>query len=178
MSFGKRTPHRVSPAEPITSADVRGWWIPDAGFAALRIFVALMLIAHGLRDHFGFLTLGEPWLGAPAPLTDRWIAATLLLTGGTLLIVGWLTRAASLVLAVVVVLGYYAPAAARGHWALRGGELVALFTGILISFMLIGAGMFSVDTMRANRPRRRKATMTVSMSPWIKRQYRRRELTR
>ena len=118
------------------------------------------------------------WIGRAPPLTDRWLAATIMMAGGTLLLVGWLTRSAAFVLSIVVILGNGASVAARGHWAPSGGEAVTLYAGILIAFALIGPGMFSLDTLRAGRTRRRRSTMTVSMSPWIKRQYRRRELTR
>lgn len=175
----RRTTYRLSPAEPVRADDVRGWWIPDAVFAALRVFIALLMIGHGLQDHFGFfMPRGEAWLGAPTPLTDRWMAASAQLLGGTLLFAGLFTRFAALVLAVVALLAAFAAPGARGHWMPHGGEAVAVYLGVLAFFAMVGGGLFSLDTPRTSRPRRRGRAMTVRMSPWLERQYRRRELTR
>ncbi|HET9454817.1 MAG TPA: DoxX family protein [Gemmatimonadaceae bacterium] len=158
---------------------MRGWWIPDAAFAALRVFVAVMIARHGLQDHFGILLSGgDPWLGAPLPLTDRWLAATLQIAAGLLLAAGFLARGAAVALIVVVLLGYFASGTATGHWIVDGREPIALYTGILLAFAVIGPGLFSVDTLRRGRGRRRRSAGTVAMSSWLARQYRRRELTR
>lgn len=179
MVVEKRSTYRLSPAEPIRAADVRGWWIPDLAFAVLRMFVALLLIRHGLQDHFGFLMgRGDAWLGAAAPLTDRWMAASVELLAGGLLLVGFFTRFAAATLAVVALLAAFAAPSARGHWMPNGAEPVALYLGVLTFYAIVGGGLFSLDTPRVNRPRRRKRSMTVRMSPWLERQYRRRELTR
>lgn len=172
--------YRVSPVRPVSSSDLRGWWIPDAAFAALRVFIAVMLARHGLQDHFGVLLLGDDrWLGAPAPLTDRWLASTLLLAAGSLLAVGFAARAAALALMLVVILGYFASGTATGHWIVDGREPIALYVGTLLAYAIIGPGLFSLDTLRRGRTRRdRNTSGTVGMSSWLARQYRRRELTR
>ena len=171
--------YRVSPVKPVSARDLRGWWIPDAAFAALRLFIAAMIVRHGLQDHFGVLLLGDDaWLGAPAALTDRWLAASVMIGGGLLLGVGLFAQPAALVLALVVLLGYFAPARAGGHWIVDGREPIALYVAVLLAYTVIGAGLFSLDTLRRGRTRRRRPGGTVSMSPWLVRQYRRRELTR
>src|SRR5687768_11904907 len=173
------TTYRVSPVKPVSASDLRGWWIPDAAFAALRVFVAVMIASHGLQDHFGvLLTGGDAWLGAPLPLTDRWLAATLQLAAGLLLAIGFFARGAALALMLVVLLGYFASGSATGHWIVDGREPIALYSGILLAFAVIGPGLFSIDTLRRGRGRRRRAVGTVAMSSWLARQYRRRELTR
>jgi uncharacterized membrane protein YphA (DoxX/SURF4 family) len=165
--------------KPVSAKDVRGWWIPDAAFALLRVFIAAMIARHGLQDHLGVLLgAGDVWLGAPAPLTDRWLAATLQLAAGVLLATGYFARGAALALIVVVLLGYFASGTATGHWIVDGREPIALYTGVLLAFAIIGPGLFSLDTLRRKRTRRRRGGWTVSMSPWLARQYRRRELTR
>ena len=162
----------------MSAAEVRGRWVPDAAFALLRAFVAALLIAHGAQDLFGvLLPEGTRWIGAPAPLTDRWIAATIELAGGALLLLGFLTRLAAAALCVVVVIAAFA-ARSRGHWVPASTEAIVLYAGILSFFAIAGGGMFSLDAPRAGRPRRRRTAMTVSMSPWLEREYRRRELTR
>ena len=172
--------YRVSPVKPVSARDLRGWWIPDAAFAALRLFIAAMIARHGLQDHFGVFLIGDDaWLGAPAPLTDRWLAASVLLAGGLLLGVGLFTRVAAVTLATVVLLGYFASGSSTGHWMVDGREPIALYTGVLLAYTVIGPGLFSLDTLRRGRGRRRsRFASTVAMSPWLARQYRRRELTR
>jgi putative oxidoreductase len=172
-----------SRAKPVDA--VRGprflsaWWVPDAAIAAVRIAVALLLILHGVQEHFGVLLgSGEAWRGPPAPLGDRWLAATIELVGGVLLAAGAFTRFAAFVLAGLVVLGYFAPMRARGHWTVTGPELIALLSTILLLFAVIGPGLFSLDALRVRRHRPRPSGPTVSISPWIRRQYRHRELTR
>lgn len=173
------TTYRVSPVRPATAADVRGWWIPDAAFAMLRVFIAAMIARHGLQDHFGLLLAsGDAWLGAPAALTDRWLAASVQLGAGLLLAVGLYARGAALGLMLVVLLGYFASGTASGHWIVDGREPIALYSAILLAFAVIGPGLFSLDTLRRKRTRRKRGSWTVSMSPWLARQYRRRELTR
>ena len=179
VPVGKRTPYRVSPIEPIAAESPRGWWIPDAAFAALRVCVGMLLIRHGLQDHFGILLSGtETCLGPPEALTDRWMAATLEIAGGALLAAGLFARSAAIALLVVVVLGYFAPESARGHWTIDGRELISLYCAVFVAFGVIGAGLFSVDALIGGRPRARRRGTTVSLSPWIKREYRRREMTR
>ncbi len=178
VSASVRT-YRVSPVKPVSARDLRGWWIPDAAFAALRLFIAAMTARHGLQDHFGVFLIGDDaWLGAPAALTDRWLAASVLVAGGLLLAAGLFARVAALALAVVVLLGYFASGAATGHWIVDGREPIALYTAVLLAFAVTGPGLFSLDTLRRGRGRRRRLGATVGMSSWLARQYRRRELTR
>jgi putative oxidoreductase len=152
------TTYRVSPVKPVSASDLRGWWIPDAAFAALRVFVAVMIARHGLQDHFGvLLTGGDAWLGAPLPLTDRWLAATLQLAAGLLLAIGLFARGAAMALMLVVLLGYFASGNASGHWIVDGREPIALYTGVLLAFAVIGPGLFSLDTLRRGRGRAERA---------------------
>ena len=174
-----RTAYRVSPIKPVTAADVRGWWSPDAAFAALRVFVGAMILRHGLQDHFGVLLIGaDAWLGAPAPLTDRWLAASVQIAGGLLLAVGFFARSAAVMLLAVVLLGYFASGNATGHWIVDGREPIALYSAVLAAYAITGPGLFSLDALRRERPRRKRGGWTVSMSPGLARQYRRRELMR
>jgi putative oxidoreductase len=176
----KRTPHRLSPVEPITVPRyLGGWWIPDVAIAVLRVAVALLFALHGTQELFGLLLPpGQKWLGAPEPLTDRWLAASLELLGATLLATGTFTRLAAFGSAALVVLSYFAPLRARGHWTFNGAELIAVVSVVLITFSIIGPGLFSIDALREGRHRPRSGGATVSLSPWIRRQYRHRELTR
>ena len=166
--------------EPITVPKfLGGWWIPDLAIAALRIGIAGLLLLHGVQELWGlFLPPDQAWLGHPAQLTDRWIAAWVEMVGGTLLAFGAFTRVVAIGLAIVVALAYYAPMRARGHWNFNEPELIALCAAVLVTFAIVGPGLFSIDALREGRHRPRPSGSTVPLSPWIKRQYRRRELTR
>ncbi len=155
-----------------------GWWIPDFAFSALRAVIGLLLAWHGAQELFGILLLpGEEWQGAPAAFTERWIDGVVKLTGGTLLVVGLFTRITSLMLAILVGLQHFTVTTLRGNWWLNDGELATVYCAVLIAFALTGSGLFSVDAM-IERRRARRSRMQVSMSPWIRRQIRRRDLTR
>ena len=175
----RRTPYSATPVEPSTAPrNLRGWWIPDFAFSAMRAGVGLLLGWHGLQDHFGIMLLpGQRWAGSPAPFTEPWIDATVMLVGGAFLVAGLFTRVTSFILAVLIGLQHFAVTGLGTHWMLRGGELATLYIIVLLAFALTGSGLFSLDTWIEQR-RARRSRMQVSMSPWIRRQIRRRELTR
>lgn len=158
--------------------NLRGWWIPDFAFSALRAVIGMLLVWHACQELFGVLMLpGAGWEGAPRAFTERWIDGVVKLGGGALLVMGMFTRITSLILAVLVGLQHFAITTMRGNWWLNNGELATLYCVVLIAFALTGSGLFSVDAI-IERNRARRTRMQVSMSPWIRRQIRRRELTR
>jgi putative oxidoreductase len=165
--------------EPSTAPrSLRGWWIPDLAFSALRAVIGLLLAWHGAQELFGILLLpGDSWQGAPRAFTEGWIDGVVKLVGGGFLVFGLFTRFTSLVLAILVALQHFAITTLRGNWWLNDGELATLYCVVLIAFALTGSGLFSIDAM-IERGRARRTRMQVSMSPWIRRQIRRRELTR
>lgn len=176
---GERRKYRVSPQEGV--AEHRSWieeYLPDVGVMLLRVGIAGLILTHPLREFFGLLIPEAEWMGSPGMFTDRWIAAALLSLGALLLIIGWLTRTAALLLAVIVALSWFAPDRMTGHWQVASVELIATYVCVLLVLALIGPGWFSIDAWRAGRFRARRSTMKVAISPWIKSQYRRSRLTR
>jgi putative oxidoreductase len=171
--------YRISPAQGVVDPLPRDWRIADLGVAALRIAVASLLMVHASREYFGVLLPGNtPWLGAPLFMSDRWIAAAVETIGAVFLAVGMFTRSVSIGLALVVIVSQLAPERALGHWAFRGLEMVALYASVLIAIAFMGPGLFSLDALRDARKRPRGSGPRVRLSPWIKKQYRHRELTR
>jgi putative oxidoreductase len=155
-----------------------GWWIPDAAWAVLRLAAGLMLLRHGVQEHFGLLLpASEGWLGAPPLFTERWYAATIEIAGGALLALGLFTRFTAFVLLVLLALAHFFAQGPRGVWMPRGDELVVLLCCVLLVIAAIGPGMWSIDAMIQGW-RSRSSLDTVNLSPWIRKQYRRRELTR
>ena len=178
-SSGDRRTYRVSPVEGVS--EHRSWieeFLPDAGVLVLRLAIASLVLTHALREFFGVLLGDTRWMGAPGMFTDRWIAAALLTLGSALVIAGWFTRLASVGLAIVVTLSWFAPFQMTGHWQVASRELIAAYVSVLLVLVVIGPGWFSVDAWRAGRFRARRSTMKVAISPWIKSQYRRSRLTR
>lgn len=177
---GERQKYRVSPVEGVSQH--RSWieeFLPDVGVAALRIAIAGLLLMHALREFFGILLLGDAeWMGSPGVFTDRWIAAALISLGALLLIVGWFTRLAALLLTVIVTLSWFAPYRMTGHWQVGSVELIATFACVLLVIALIGPGLFSVDAWRSGQFKARRSTNKVAISPWIESQARRSRLTR
>ena len=178
--LARRTSYGTRSAEPITDPRASRWSLADVGFASFRVAVALLVVWHGLQEHFGILLApGATWGGALVPFSDPWILATVRLTGGLLLALGLFTQPTAVVLATLVALNHLAATGARAHWMTTSTELALLYAIALLSFALIGPGMFSIDSfMRARRARRRTPGMTVEMSPWVQRQSRRRDLAR
>ena len=176
---GERRKYRVSPVEGVS--EHRSWleeYLPDVGVAALRVAIAGLIMTHAAREFFGVLLGDTAWMGSPGIFTDRWIAATLLVAGGLLLVAGWFTRVAAIALAVIVTLSWFAPHRMTGHWQVESLELIATYASVLLVIAVIGPGYFSIDAWRAGRFRARKSTTKVAISPWIKSQYRRSRLSR
>lgn len=176
---GERRKYRVSPVEGVSQH--RSWveeFLPDVGIAALRVGIAGLLLTHPLREFFGLLISEMEWMGSPGIFTDRWIAAALISLGAFLLIIGWFTRIAAMLLTVIVTLSWFAPYRMTGHWQVSSVELIATYGCVLLVIALIGPGLFSVDAWRAGQFKARRSTNKVAISPWIMSQYRRSRLSR
>lgn len=160
---------------------IGGWWIPDLAFAALRVMTAFLLVRHGLQTHYGLLLdSGVRWVQPPALYSDAWYTATIALIGGGLLAIGLFTRVVALWLAVGVAAVYYVSPIfgwLPPFWSAGSEEGAALYALVLLSIAAIGGGVFSVDAVVASL-RTRTSWGEVEISPWVKRQYRHRELTR
>ena len=157
---------------------VRGWWVPEATIALLRVIAAWLLIRHGAQELFGvFVPAGMRWSGAPPQSSPLFSAAALELAGGVFLAFGLFTRIVSLVLAILAGVAFFALYDGGGNWVLSDGDFTALYCATLLAFAVIGPSVFSLDGLWLRRRGERRG-MTVSMSPWIQKQYRRHRLTR
>jgi putative oxidoreductase len=124
---------------------------PGWGITAVRIAVAIILIVHGYQKWFQFgVTTGVAGLfakfGLPMPGLLAFVAATLELGGGILLLIGLFTRWVGLLVAIqFVVATFYVQFRLRGYMA---GELeMMLLAGGLLLF-LAGSGRAAVDESR------------------------------
>jgi putative oxidoreductase len=135
--------------------------VPQIGLALLRVVAGLMLVQHGLQKHFGLLLPPDmPFISAPAPFSQMWIAGTLEMIGGTLLALGVLTRLVAFILSGMMAVAYFQVHAPQGFWPiLNQGELAALYCFVFLMFAAVGGGPYSVDGLIARRQSRRRPTM-------------------
>ena len=125
----------------------------DIGWAILRVSVGLFIATHGwqkLQDPSGFL--GYPAkMGFPYPTAFGWAAILTEFAGGLLLVLGLLTRFASL--ALVFNMGVAAFVAKAGLPFVAGNssadskELPMMYLFVFLAFLLAGAGRFSLDAL-------------------------------
>jgi uncharacterized membrane protein YphA (DoxX/SURF4 family) len=123
-----------------------------AGYAplVLRIVIGIIFLAHGLQKFgvFGDMNLegvtgffgdqGIPLPGIMAPLV-----AAIEVVGGLALIVGFGTRIASILLAIIMVVAIFAVNLSKG--LLGGFELdLALLSG-LVALLLLGSGAAALE---------------------------------
>ena len=174
-----RTPYSTTTVEPFSGPfGSRWWWVPDLAFSAFRAAIGLLLVWHGAQELFGvFLPNGIRWSGAPAPWSETWIDGGVKLVFGSLLLFGVLTRISAFFLAVLIGLTELTRAT-RAEWFSVANELAVLYVLALLALAITGPGLFSIEWFVQSRLAKRRRVNTVSMSPWIRRQYRRRELAR
>jgi putative oxidoreductase len=115
--------------------------------ALLRIFTALSFISHGTQKLLAFPA--APAWGMPAAFSLPWIAGVLEIVGGTLVLVGFLTRPAAFVLSGLMAVAYWMAHGSKGFYPLlNGGEAAMLFCFIFLYIFTAGPGAFSVDGAR------------------------------
>ncbi len=133
----------------------------------LRIGVGLVFVVHGFSKltngpvQFSSMLTG---LGVGAPLVFAWLVTIAELIGGLLIIVGLLTRLATLpliatlvgaILLVKINVGIIAPAGA----GMPGAEVdIALLAG-LVALLFMGPGRMSIDRMAGIEATPKEATM-------------------
>ena len=126
-------------------------WLPRA-LAALRIVAGYLFVAHGTTKLFHAPYI-EMFANVPV-LSLAGIAGLLEVTGGTLLVLGLLTRPAAFVLSGLMAFAYFIAHASQGHALLpilNGGELAALYSFLFLFLSVAGPGAFALDNLRPAR---------------------------
>lgn len=123
----------------------------DAGLVILRVFAGLALaLAHGLGKippSEGFVGM-IGGLGLPAPGLLAWGSGFAEFVCGLLLAIGLLTRPAALFIVINMTV---AVVFAHAGDSFGERELALLFGVIALSFLLLGAGRYSIDALLRRR---------------------------
>lgn len=123
----------------------------EIAFTTLRVFTGLALaLAHGigkLPPSPGFIE-GVSKMGFPAPEVFAWLAGCSEFGGGLLLAMGLMTRPAALFILPTMFTAAFIRNAGEsfGH-----KEKAILFGVVVLTYLIIGAGRFSVDALLRRR---------------------------
>jgi putative oxidoreductase len=123
-------------------------WEPRM-LSILRIMTGLLYLQHGLAKIFGFPALPNH---APYHLFSLvpGLAGILEMVGGALIALGLFTRPVAFILAGEMAFAYFMVNARRNFFPLvSGGDLVILYCFIFLYFFVAGAGIWSLDQLRA-----------------------------
>ena len=123
----------------------------DAGLFILRLAIGALFIAHGAQKVFvfglsgvssGFAHMGIPMAGVSAPFI-----ALLELLGGIALVIGLLTRLASLGLFLDMLGAISFVHFKNGFFMPNGYEFALTLAAATLALVLTGAGAFSLDAL-------------------------------
>jgi putative oxidoreductase len=114
--------------------------------SVLRLVVGFLFIVHGTQKLFG-IPASMP--GGPVSVQSLIGAAGVLETiGGTLILLGLLTRPVAFVLAGEMAVAYFMQHAPQGFWPLvNGGEQAVLYCFLFLYFATAGGGPISLDSL-------------------------------
>ncbi|MGH7679545.1 MAG: DoxX family protein [Gemmatimonadaceae bacterium] len=148
-----RAEPRAVPAPPPRL--LKASWVADVALSALRVVSGFMLMQHGVQKHFGWLLpADQTFRGTPEAFSSMWVAGTLEIAGGFLLLLGLFTRPVAFVLSGLMAFAYFIAHAPRGFWPiLNQGELAALYCFVFLALSALGGGRLSLDNVLRHRPR-------------------------
>lgn len=114
----------------------------DETHALLRIVTGLLFLWHGTQKLFGYpIPMPE---GVPAFII--YVAGSLELFGGILLMIGLFTRWTAFVCSGLMAFAYWMAHGLNAVLPIQnGGELAALYCFVFLYFSARGAGIWSVD---------------------------------
>ncbi|ADE12410.1 DoxX family protein [Sideroxydans lithotrophicus ES-1] len=123
-------------------------WTPRI-LGIMRIIVGFLYVQHGTAKLFGIPHI--PMFDGLQLLSLLGLAGVLELVGGTLILIGLLTRPAAFILSGEMAVAYFMAHAPQGFLPiLNQGELAVLYCFLFLYLSVSGAGAYSVDEMLAH----------------------------
>lgn len=115
-------------------------------YAAFRIVVGLLFLWHGTQKLFGF-----PLPAPEAPAFVIWVAGSIELVGGVLVMIGLFTGWAAFLCSGLMAAAYWMQHGLNAFFPLvNRGELAVLYCFAFLFISARGAGIWSVDQSRAS----------------------------
>ena len=132
----------------MASMDRLDRWAP-AALAILRIVTGLIFLEHGAQKLFGFPPAANPM---PLAFSLFWFGGVLEFAGGSLILIGFLTRPVAFVLAGEMAVAYWMMHARISPFpTINNGDAAVLFCFIFLFFSAAGGGPWSVDRLLRRR---------------------------
>ena len=129
-------------------ANLRPVWEPRM-LSILRIMVGLLYLEHGLGKVFNLPAAPDHRPYALFTLVPG-LAGLLELIGGALIVVGLFTRPVAFILAGEMAFAYFMAHAPNSFFPLLNrGDAAILYCFIFLYFFVVGAGVWSLDQLRA-----------------------------
>ncbi len=127
-------------------------WRPRI-LSVLRIVTGFLYLQHGTQKMFGFPAAQHN----PYQLFSLLGAAGVLeVVGGTLILIGLLTRPVAFLLSGEMAFAYFIAHAPRSFWPmLNGGELAVMWCFLFLYLAFAGGGSWSLDNLYAGRQKGR-----------------------
>ena len=120
----------------------------DQVYAAMRIVLGFLFMAHGLQKLFGFFG-GVQGAMPPALLYS---AGTIELIGGVFVMIGLFTAFASFICSGMMAVAYFMVHQKMGALPIQNhGELAVLYCWIFLFISANGSGIWSIDSIRSGR---------------------------
>ena len=128
----------------------------DLFLSILRIVAALILMQHGSQKLFHYPPSGAPGPVQPLVLMSQTgLAGILEFFGGSMLLLGFLTRPVAFLLSGEMAVAYFQVHAPRAFLPIvNRGELAVILCFVFLYLVFAGAGSWSIDGM-IRRSRRR-----------------------
>jgi putative oxidoreductase len=119
----------------------------DKVYSLMRIVIGFLFLCHGVQKTFGALG------GTQLPIASMLgVAGIIELIGGSLIMLGLLTRWAAFVSSGQMAAAYFIAHFGRGLLPIQnGGELAALYSWVFLFIAAYGSGPWSLDALRKQR---------------------------